>query len=461
MVRVFGYDITAPLAILYRLASLTFVQPPHRLMKNLEGYPIIDFCVNDCLRSVSQVYLCNNPLTGIFILIGCLIEPTMIGATGYGLFTVAAANVYARYVVRQPRGAVRNGLYGFNAFVIGLALPVFLQREVHGWSPNLILSILCICMPLFSVIVQSALNKIMIPGYKCPCLTLPFNIIVIIFLLQAERPAATHNVNSQLVHPSPISFETNANYTTPDYGSCFVEATFKGISQTYLVPNQNSGIIMLVGMAFYSRITCVGAFVGSLAGIIGAILIGSTQTAFCNGLWGYNSSLCFVALCGVFITPNMYSARLATASAIAACVVIGMTQTLFQPWGLPVLTIPFCVVTIIFMMMKEEAYGVFPVPLDKVSVPEKHRTLYSRAVAAREAEVERLMGSALPEEKFYFADDNADSGAAGDDLELNTLGLADEKDGSDGPPGRAADGTTRGGEPPSDGGAREGKTQSV
>ena len=96
------------------------------------------------------------------------------------------------------------GLFGYNSFLVGLALATFYSPEKHGdyYWPVAIGSII---FAYFSSVLFVMLGKILSP-YKTPPFTLPFNISTIFFLLAM---GGMNNVDMAPVRPPELpSYET-------------------------------------------------------------------------------------------------------------------------------------------------------------------------------------------------------------------------------------------------------------
>jgi Urea transporter len=50
----------------------------------------------------------------------------------------------------------------------------------------------------------------------------------------------------------------------------------------------------------------------------------------------------------------------------------GAIATLFSPWGLPALTLPFCFATLAFVFLNDASTELEPVALTDITTPEEH-----------------------------------------------------------------------------------------
>jgi hypothetical protein len=68
------------------------------------------YYANIVLRGVGQVYICNNPVTGLFVCIGlCISSPVLMM---YGLLGAAFANLGAIVICPPATEEIESGLFG-------------------------------------------------------------------------------------------------------------------------------------------------------------------------------------------------------------------------------------------------------------------------------------------------------------------------------------------------------------
>ena len=120
-----------------------------------------------------------------------------------------------------------------------------------------------------------------------------------------------------------------------------LNAIFRGISQLFFANSVAAGIIIIAGIAVCSRIAAIFALVGSTVGMLTGLALGANGVAIYNGLWGFNSFDAALAVGGVFFVLTWRSGLLAVVCAVLAALLFGAIASLFMPWGLPALTLPF------------------------------------------------------------------------------------------------------------------------
>jgi urea transporter len=206
-----------------------------------------------CLRGIGQVYFMNNPVTGFLILIGLLIQSTRVAV--HGVIALVSGTAIA-LLLGFDTALARSGLFGYNAFLVGLAVATFDSTTKHlGYSVAII--ICTIIFASFSSVVFVTLGKLLVP-YKSPPLTLPFNLSTIFFLLASA--------NMSRVDLGPVRTPALPDYESPSLEGISAEAffagTIRGIGQVFLADNIVTGALVLLGLAVCSRISAVTAYFG-------------------------------------------------------------------------------------------------------------------------------------------------------------------------------------------------------
>src|SRR5215813_1201367 len=119
--------------------------------------------IQTLLRGVAQVMFQNNAMTGLLLLFGIFINSYKHGLMA--LLGVAAATLTAYLLGADPM-LIRDGLFGFNGVLTGIALSVFLEWDWH-------VVIYIILGAIVSTIVTMALANLFVSRDLVP-LTAPF-----------------------------------------------------------------------------------------------------------------------------------------------------------------------------------------------------------------------------------------------------------------------------------------------
>lgn len=92
------------------------------------------------------------------------------------------------------------------------------------------------------------------------------------------------------------------------------------------------------------------ALIGSILGLSTAWLLGASEPAIRSGAFGFNSVLTAIALGSVFLPSNAKSLGYAVLAAIVTTIAFASLSGALKPLGMPAMTLPFVVVTWIFLI---------------------------------------------------------------------------------------------------------------
>jgi urea transporter len=338
--------------------------------KRAEQNPAVDF-VDSCLRGVGQVCFMNNPVTGLLILVAMFVGEAWLGFAGALGLVVSTLTAIA---IGMDRGAIRAGLFGFNGILVGAGLSLFLEPD---W--DVLVMVWIVVGASFSTIFHAALANVFLGAWAVPPFTLAFNFITLIFLIGALSYA--NGRVGALVAPAEVTVTgeevSNALRSTADAAASnnvegVANAIMRGISQLFFANSVVAGMLIIVGIAVCSRIAAIFALVGSTAGMATGLALGANGVAIYNGLWGFNSFDAALAVGGVFFVLTWRVGVLAVGCAVLAAMLFGAIASLFTPWGLPALTLPFCFATLAFVLLKGASDKLIPVEVADITTPEEH-----------------------------------------------------------------------------------------
>ena len=158
---------------------------------------------------------------------------------------------------------------------------------------------------------------------------------------------------------------------TPLTARAFFAGSVRGVGQVFLANNIISGVLVLAGIMLCSRISAVAAFIGSLIGAAVAAIVGEDVASIENGLYGFNSSLILTAMV-MFYVPSLGSVSFGiVASVVTVFIQLAVEETL-RVYGLPFMTLPFCLAALVFIVIQGTTSNVISVPLSSMTTPEDH-----------------------------------------------------------------------------------------
>ena len=290
----------------------------------------------DCvLRGVGQVMLQGNSYAGLLFLVGIFCNSPLFGL---GALLGTGASTATAMMLGTDRGQVRAGLFGFNGGLVAIALLYFLEPDALTWG---------------CVIFAAACSTIMMAGiasltgnWKLPALTAPFVLTSLCFFLATARFGRIESTDLLPTAGLPKAVTVEGVVTA----STVVDGLFNGIAQVFFQGNVITGILFVAGLLISSRAACIAALAGSLTGLLVAWGMGAAEPAIRAGAFGYNSVLVAIALGGQFFVPGRASAAYAVFATIATALVFAAVSASLEPLGLPALTLPFVLVTWLFLL---------------------------------------------------------------------------------------------------------------
>lgn len=244
-------------------------------------------------------------------------------------------------------------------------MATFYSSDMYqGYSAAVIIS--TIIFSSFSSILFVFMGKILAP-YKSPPFTLPFNVSVLMYLLATANMS---RVNTGSVR-APMLPVYDGVADTSLSALDFFAGCVRGVGQIFLADNVISGFLVLAGFSACSRISALAALAGSTLGSVVGLASGVSGAAVTSGMFGFNSSLTFTAIF-MFYTPSYGAFILATLSGIMTVLAQQALATFLEPYGLPFMTLPFCLVSLPFVILQGTTSLVIAVPLSTMTIPEDH-----------------------------------------------------------------------------------------
>lgn len=311
------------------------------------------------LRGAAQVMFVNNPLSGLIIFAGLILQNYWWALNGFvgTLFATISA-----LILQQSRGAIAAGLYGYNGILVGLLMAVFSNAGDWYWwllLPNIFMSMMC-------PIVSSALASIN-SRWDLPVFTLPFNILVCLHMVATGH--YNHHFPQVLIQPR--SEFPNITWAEIDVAKLFMSVPV-GIGQVYGCDNPWTGGIFIISLFISSPITCAHAVLGSAVGMVSGLALAAPFGDIYFGLWGYNCVLACIAIGGMFYALTWQVHLLAITCAFFCAYLGSAIANIMSQFGLPACTWPFCLSALTFLLLTTGTNRIFKLPLAKVNYPEKN-----------------------------------------------------------------------------------------
>ncbi|RTL51676.1 MAG: urea transporter [Bradyrhizobiaceae bacterium] len=336
-------------------------------LKTLQDHPTLGF-VDWTLRGIGQVVFQNNMLTGIVILIALFYNSWIYGSI---CILGAVVGTLTAILLKADKGLIKDGLFGFNGALVGLALVAFTSESFRtGAVPSAYMVAYIVFAAAFTSILFSSLATLLGP-HKVAALTMPFVLTGWLFLFAVLKFDSIHA--GPLAKPiSPDQFPATAPYNLPTWYMGIGNA----IGQIFFQDNWISGYIIVAGIAINSRISALMALIGAGLAALVAVIFGGPEGAIRDGLFGYNAALTALALGGFFLVLTPASFLYTLFGVVVTTWLWASVAIFLKPIGMPVLTSTFVVVTWAMLIGQYGFKALVPVPPAEATTPEDNLRRY-------------------------------------------------------------------------------------
>ncbi len=267
-----------------------------------------------------------------------------------GLISVITTNLVG-FLLGFDKRTLSRGLFGFNSLLVGLALGVYFE-------PGLLLVIIVILGAILTLLISVSMQGV-IGKYTLPFLSIPFLLSVWIMTL-ATREFTALGVSERGIYTFNDLYMIGGHTLVGLYDWW----NSLGIAQSlriYLISlgailfqyNILSGIILAIGLFYCSRISFTLSLLGFYTAYIFYEIIGANISELSYSYIGFNYILTSIALGGFFIVPSRRSFLwVVVLIPMVALVTISLTK-IFTILGLPIYSLPFNIVVLLFPVCPE------------------------------------------------------------------------------------------------------------
>jgi urea transporter len=294
-------------------------------------------------NSYALVFFSNNRLFAWILIAVSFFDPISGLA---GLTAIFTANLVA-WLAGLNLDKISKGYYGFNSLLVGLGLGLF-----YSASPEFL--IILIFSSLFTLFLSVALEGV-IGKYHLPYLSIPF-ILGIWITIMATREfnylevsqRGVYMMNEMYVVGGPAMvrvFEWFNDTSLPRSVVIYFRSLGAILFQYHLAP----GILIAIGLLFYSRIAFVLSLLGFYSAYAFYLFVGADMTTLSYSYIGFNFILTAIAIGGFFIIPSWYSFLWVLLLTPITSLLLTSFKIFFGPFQLSIYSLPFNIIVITFL----------------------------------------------------------------------------------------------------------------
>lgn len=267
------------------------------------------------LKGIGQVMLQNNAVTGLLFLIGIFYNSWLMGL---GALLGVVVSTLTALLLRYPRENIKDGLYGFNGTLVGIAVLFFFQANVVS------IILIVVGSALSSVIMYVMHEKKLYP------FTFPFVLSTWALFMVNHFFNLVDRISTSLADVLKV-------HVTSAVSTGFGQVMFQGSIVT--------GVVFFVALLVSSRRVAIFALCGSIVGMLVAWAMAFPTSMITAGIFGYNAVLCAIA----FSDKQKSSWVFAGVAAILSVLIVAS----FDAFNLIALTAPFVFATWITLGIKK------------------------------------------------------------------------------------------------------------
>lgn len=276
--------------------------------------------VSVTLKSLGQIMLQENAVTGFLFLIGIFYGSVVMGIAA--LLAVLCGNLTAR-VLRYPKEEIRQGLYGFSAALVGVSMVLFFKPVISIWVFIVIGSILAAGIQHFFI------------RRKIPVYTFPFVVVTwaLIFLINSFFPEIKAEAAGSVMEGTDFGY------------------VFKGYAQVIFQDNLIAGALFFVAVFVNSPLAALYGLAGGVISAILSLYFSVPATDIGLGLYSFNAVLCGIVFAGIKPSDGFW--------ALLAVLLSFSFSFLIFKYDLIQLTFPFVAASVLVGMGRKNIYSHF------------------------------------------------------------------------------------------------------
>ncbi len=299
--------------------------------------------IQSILHSYSQIFFAENSFLAIILILVSFFNPW---AGLFGLLSVIFVNATA-FLLNFNKTSIQKGLYGFNALLTGLGAGIIFE-------PNFTLFVVILSIALltlfFAISLQGILGK-----YGLPFLSIPFILGMWILILSTDE--LTHlNLTEKGIFVYNELFQQGGLWRVKLYESLnnldnlrSIKIYFISLSAIIFQNDVLAGILIALGLLYYSRISFALSILGFYLAYLFYLLIGANFSELSYTFIGFNYILTAIAIGGYFFIPSKKSFFWLIILLPVTVLISLALKGIFDQWKLPIYSLPFNIVVLLFL----------------------------------------------------------------------------------------------------------------
>lgn len=317
-------------------------------MPNLREYPKTAFWLESVLHSYSQVFFSLDKVFAGIILLVTFLSPRLGVA---GLSAVLLSNLLA-HLAGFNRTHVREGLYGFNALLLGLALG-------YGYEFNSAFVLLFVFAILLLLILTVGMDGFL-GKRQLPFLSLPFLFTFWVISLATTSLANVHadelhsfTFNETMFQQSSLVFRFAHSLDQAPMPEV-IKLFFRTLSSTFFNDSVVGGMLLAGGLLYFSRIAFSLSIIGFSCAFLFYSALGADGNDLASNLAGANFIFLAIALGCFYVIPNPWSYLTVVLLTPVMMLLLIFFNKVFLAFHLKTYTLTFCILVPVFLYFLQQ-----------------------------------------------------------------------------------------------------------
>lgn len=301
-------------------------------------------------NSYGQILFLNKPVYGKWLLMVSFLFP-FEGLSG--VICVLSAHGMAR-LLGFDRGLIRSGFLGYNALMTGLVLGSYYQFNVALIAMLLLGAMLSLLLTLW-------LRKLLY-AQNLPFLSLPFLLSVWVMLLSVRNYKVLRLSDSGIYSYNELAqwgglelvrwYQKVQALAIPGFWDVY----FKSLGAIFFQYNLLAGLVIALVLLLHSRIAFLYSIVGFLTGYLFYRFVDGHFTELHYSYIGFNFILTSIALGSFFLIPGFWALLVSVIAVPITALLISALGGLFFGAQLPLYSLPFNLVVLIFIVVLRQRW---------------------------------------------------------------------------------------------------------
>ncbi|MGI6047354.1 MAG: urea transporter [Petrimonas sp.] len=266
------------------------------------------------LKGLGQIMLQENSITGLLFLIGIFYGSL---AMGFAALLATICGTAIAYLLKYDKTEINQGLYGFSAALVGVAVMLFLKPVLWAWVIVVIGAVLAAMLQHFFI------------KRKFPAFTFPFVLVTWLILL------VCNSFFTDLLATPALAVE---------HISDSLSDGFKSFGQVIFQSSLLSGLLFFLAVFISSPISALYGLAAAIISAIMAYYFSIPINEINLGLYGFNAVLCAIIFAGTKVKDGVW---------VLISLVLSLAISLLMlKIGITKLTFPFVLATWITLFLK-------------------------------------------------------------------------------------------------------------